>query len=86
MLEELPADAQWSVLCPGGDALEYAPTVLRLGGHIAVGLGDYDYTDRGVFDNAELVRRVGHVAREVGRPVATPADVRAMLGLAVVSA
>jgi len=51
------------------------------GGHIAIGLGDYPYSEFGTPRNGELVERVALMARQVGREVATPSDARRILGL-----
>jgi 3-keto-5-aminohexanoate cleavage enzyme len=55
-----------------------------LGGHVRVGMEDNLYYSRGVLasSNAQLVARVVRIARELGRPVASPAQARAILGLA----
>ncbi len=53
-----------------------------MGGHVAVGLGDYAYTELGAPTNADVVREVARLARAMGREVATPDDTREMLGMA----
>ncbi len=53
-----------------------------MGGHVAVGLGDYPYTELGAPTNADVVREVARLARAMGREVATPDDTREMLGMA----
>jgi len=54
---------------------------LELGGHVRVGLEDNVYLERGVLaeGSAPFVQRVAAQARERGRQVATPAQVRAAL-------
>jgi 3-keto-5-aminohexanoate cleavage enzyme len=53
-----------------------------MGGHVRVGLEDNIYYRRGqLATNEELVARVVRIADELGRPVATPADARRILGL-----
>jgi uncharacterized protein (DUF849 family) len=51
------------------------------GGHVSIGIGDYDYPELGQPTNADLVREIVRMARLVGRDVATPDDARAMLKL-----
>lgn len=53
------------------------------GGHIRTGLEDNVYYRRGELaeSNAQLVRRLVGLAAEVGRPVATPAQARDILGI-----
>jgi 3-keto-5-aminohexanoate cleavage enzyme len=53
------------------------------GGHVRTGLGDNPVDRNGSApDNVTLVRRAVALAEEHGRPVATPAEVRTMLGVA----
>jgi 3-keto-5-aminohexanoate cleavage enzyme len=54
-----------------------------MGGHARVGLEDNIFIEKGVLakSNAELVEKVVRIARELGRPIATPDEARAILGL-----
>jgi 3-keto-5-aminohexanoate cleavage enzyme len=53
-----------------------------MGGHVRVGLEDNLYYRKGqLARNEELVARVARIAAELDRPVATPAQARAILGL-----
>jgi len=54
-----------------------------LGGHVRVGMEDNLYYRRGepAESNAQLVERTVSVAETLGRPVATPAEARDLLGL-----
>lgn len=53
-----------------------------MGGHVRVGLEDNMYYAKGrLAQNDELVARVTRIATELGRPVATPAQARGILGL-----
>jgi 3-keto-5-aminohexanoate cleavage enzyme len=54
-----------------------------LGGHVRVGFEDNIFLRRGELakSNAELVRKVANIARELDRPIATPDEARSMLGL-----
>ena len=82
-LDFFPASANWSwsVLCNGGNLLDIAADVMKAGGHISIGLGDYHYQGLGLPTNAELVTRTVAIARALGREVASPSDVRKMLEL-----
>jgi 3-keto-5-aminohexanoate cleavage enzyme len=57
---------------------------LTQGGHLRTGLEDNAYYHRGRYaaSSAELVERLVRIAGEVGRPVATPDEARAILALA----
>lgn len=84
IVRELPADTLW--LCAGVGPFQLPMTTLAtlLGGHVRVGLEDNVYYRRGELaqSNAQLVDRAVRIAHELNREVATPAQARAMLGLA----
>ena len=69
----------WSVSIPGGDILatEVARLALERGGHLRVGLEDYVGPDTPT--NLELLERAVKLCEEVGRPVATPTEARALI-------
>jgi uncharacterized protein (DUF849 family) len=48
---------------------------------VQIGLGDYHYGELGAPSNAELICRVVDIAKRLGREIASPQEVRAMLGL-----
>lgn len=83
-LDHLPRGLRlvWTVCAIGGNLLALAAPIIALGGHVSIGLGDYPYTELGRPTNAELVARVADTARALGRAIATPAEARAMLGMA----
>jgi 3-keto-5-aminohexanoate cleavage enzyme len=83
LVSMLPAGSIWSVTGIGRYGVTMAMAAIALGGHVRVGLEDQIYYSRGVLaeSNAQLVRRVARLAEEFGRPVATPADARRILGL-----
>ena len=81
LLAELPPHDPWTVLCWNGDVLPVAAWALTMGGHVSVGLGDWHYRHLGIPGHAELVRRVSDMAWTLGRPTASPARTRELLGL-----
>ena len=81
MLAELPPGEPWQLMCYGGDVLPLAAAAIVLGGHVAIGLGDHDYARFGTPHNGELVARVVGLAETLGRPVASPAQARELLGM-----
>jgi 3-keto-5-aminohexanoate cleavage enzyme len=82
LVRELPAGCTWSVAGIGRAQLPMATVAVAMGGHVRVGLEDNIYYSRGrLATNDELVARVARIAGEVGRPVATPDEARAILGL-----
>ena len=79
----IPAGSPWSVTGIGRHSVPVAAAAIGLGGHVRVGLEDQIYYGTGVLaeSTAQLVARVVRLAREFGRPIATPADARRILGL-----
>jgi 3-keto-5-aminohexanoate cleavage enzyme len=80
---DLPGGAQFNTLGFGRHQLPFATMGILFGGHVRVGLEDNVYYRRGELaeSNAQLVERVVRVAEELGRPVATPEQARAVLNL-----
>ena len=74
---------EWTAVNFNGDLLKLTEKVIREGGHISIGLGDYPYAEYGMPTNAELITRVVRQARELGREVATLEETRAMLNIEV---
>lgn len=82
LVDQLPPGATWSVAGVGRHQLPLSAWAITLGGHVRVGLEDNRYYRKGeLATNEQLVARVSRLAAELQRPVATPDDARAMLGL-----
>lgn len=60
-----------------------ATMAATMGGHVRVGLEDNLYASKGVLarSNAAQVRQIRGIVEGLGRVVASPDEVRAMLGL-----
>ena len=87
LVDALPEGCTWSVAAIGRDQLSMATVAIAMGGHVRVGLEDNIYYSRGrLARNDELVGRVARLATELGRPVASPAEARELLGLPVPAA
>jgi 3-keto-5-aminohexanoate cleavage enzyme len=71
--------AHWFASCFGGDALQIAPVAVAMGGHIRLGLEDYQYRHEGKLSNPQIVERAVQIAKSMGHEVATPQDARKML-------
>jgi 3-keto-5-aminohexanoate cleavage enzyme len=84
MVDMLPAEAIWSCCGIGRAQLPLNLATIAMGGHVRTGLEDNIYYHKGILadSNAQLVERVVRIANEVGRPVATPDEARAIIGLA----
>lgn len=82
-IDFLPEDipVEWTVCNYGGSLLPLCAQAIAQGGHVSIGLGDWDYAELGQPTNAELVARVAAIARDVGREIATPAEARQILGM-----
>jgi uncharacterized protein (DUF849 family) len=72
---------EWTVVNFGGNLFSLAAPIIAQGGHISIGLGDYTYHELGQPTNAELVRRVAEIARELGREIATPEEAKQILAM-----
>ena len=83
MIEQLPPDATWTVAGIGSAQLPLGTLAILLGGHVRVGFEDNVYYRKGELasSNAQLVARIARISEELNRPVATPAEARAILGL-----
>ena len=79
----LPKDKKvfWSAMNYKGNLFLLTEKVIREGGQISIGLGDYPYTELGQPTNAELIAKVAEQARALGREVATVDDTREMLAM-----
>ncbi|MDP9110275.1 MAG: 3-keto-5-aminohexanoate cleavage protein [Candidatus Eremiobacteraeota bacterium] len=86
LVDDLPEGCTWSVAGIGRQQLPMALAAIAMGGHVRVGLEDNLYYSKGrLARNEELVARVVRIAAEAGRPVATPDEARAILGVKVSS-
>lgn len=83
MVEMLPPGAYWSVCGIGRAQLPLGMVAMAMGGHVRTGLEDNIWYLKGELakSNAQLVARVARLAGEMGRPLATPDQVRGLLGL-----
>lgn len=83
LIESIDADDTWSVAGIGRWELPCARYAIENGGRVRVGFEDNVYYEKGVLadSNAQLVERVALIAKERGRPIATPAQTREMLGI-----
>ena len=79
----LPQDATWTVSGIGRSQFPMAAMGIIMGGHVRVGFEDNVFIEKGVpaKSNGELVERVVRLATELGRPIATPDEARAILGI-----
>lgn len=83
LTDNLPAGAEFTTLAFGPHQLPLTTMSMLLGGHVRVGLEDNLYYRKGepAESSAQLINRSVRIAEELGRPVASPAEAREMLGL-----
>jgi uncharacterized protein (DUF849 family) len=82
--DKLFGDAyQWSVLAAGRHQTNFVTTGAIMGGHVRVGLEDNLYLAKGELarSNADQVKKIRTMLELLSLEIATPADVRRMLGL-----
>jgi uncharacterized protein (DUF849 family) len=79
---------KWSVIGVGYPAeINLAAAAIMMGGHVRVGLEDNIFIGRGkLCTNAQLVEKIVRLAYEFDRDIATPEDMREILGLKGVGA
>ena len=82
-VERLAPDAQWCAAGIGRHQIELNEWCIAAGGHARTGLEDNVRLDRDTLapSNAALVERAVALCSKYGRPVATPAEARAILDL-----
>jgi len=73
--------AHWFAATLGGDNLPLVPVIVSLGGHVRIGLEDYQYARDGQLSNPQITERAAAVIRAMGHEVATPAEARKILEL-----
>jgi uncharacterized protein (DUF849 family) len=84
LLVDLPPDSHWSAAGIGLYQLPMNTLALAMGGHCRVGLEDniyHSFDRRALATNVGLVTRLKQLSETFGRPFATPAEARALLGL-----
>lgn len=79
----LPREAMLNIIGVGAPQIPMIAAGLLLGHNVRVGLEDNVFYGKGrlAAGNGEMVERAVRIAREIGRPVATPAQAREMMGL-----
>jgi uncharacterized protein (DUF849 family) len=82
MVNNVPADWQWSAFAIGRNQMPYVAASVLAGGNVRVGLEDNLWLEKGVLaTNAQLVERAVSIITNLGARVITPAEVRAKLKL-----
>ncbi len=84
LLGQVPQGASWCVAGIGAAQLPMAALAVAQGGHVRVGFEDNIFYRKGELasGNEQLVARIARLAAEHDRPLATPDQARAILGIA----
>lgn len=83
MVGSIPEGSTWVATGVGRNSFPMAQMAIAMGGNVRVGFEDNVYMEKGVLakSNGELVAKVVEMARIAGRPIATSAEAREMMGL-----
>ena len=82
MVNNVPADWQWSAFSLGRNQMPYVAAAILAGGNVRVGLEDNLMLERGVLaTNAQLVERAVSIIENMGAKVIGPEQVRERLSL-----
>lgn len=83
MIHQLPEDSTWQVVTVGKYNLRTTVIAMCMGGNIRTGLEDTIYYDKGELaeGNAQLVKRMVRLAKEIGREPATVEETKTLLNL-----
>jgi len=79
----LPHGAIWSAFGIGRHEFPYVAQAWLAGGHVRVGMEDNIYLEKGVLaqSNADLVLKAKRIIHDLGGELATPREMRALIGL-----
>jgi 3-keto-5-aminohexanoate cleavage enzyme len=83
LVDLLPPESLFSVLGIGAVEFDATTQSILLGGNVRVGFEDNIYIEKGKLakNNAESVSKIVRIARDLGREIASPGEVREMLGI-----
>ena len=82
LAESLPPGSTWTVAGIGKAEIPLATAAIAMGGHVRVGIEDnLHLPDGALATNAQLVKKIVTIAREIGRDIAHPDDARRILTL-----
>jgi 3-keto-5-aminohexanoate cleavage enzyme len=82
LIGSIPPGSTWTATGIGKSQINVATMAIAMEGHVRVGLEDNQYLPDGqLASNPRLVEVVATIARAVGRPIASPEEARAILGL-----
>jgi 3-keto-5-aminohexanoate cleavage enzyme len=82
-LDQIPSTWTWSVCALGRNEIPMCTTAMIQGGHVRVGFEDNIFIRKGEHakSNADLVKKIANIAKELDRPIADPSEARRILSL-----
>ncbi len=85
LVSQLPPGSVWAAFGIGRQEFPMVAQSFLLGGHVRVGMEDNLYIRKGELcrDNAQLVEKATGIVDDLGGEIATPADAREIVGLAL---
>ena len=83
MVDQIPEGSTWQVVTVGKFNLRTTVMAMCMGGNVRTGLEDTIYYGKGELSvgNAQLVKRMVRIAKEIGREVATVDEAKEILGI-----
>jgi uncharacterized protein (DUF849 family) len=84
LVSKLPENSVWAAAGIGQFQLTVNSAAIIMGGNVRVGLEDnifFDDKKSILATNEDLVKRLCRIANEIYRPIATPDEVKQMIGL-----
>lgn len=83
MVDQIPEGSTWQVVTVGKFNLRTTVMAMCMGGNVRTGLEDTIYYGKGELakGNAQLVKRMVRIAKEIGREIATVEEAKEILGI-----
>lgn len=83
VIRHLPKNSILGIVATGACQFPFLTMAMILGCHVRVGMEDGFFIEKGKLaeSNAQLVEKIVRIAKELERPIATPAQAREILGL-----
>jgi len=83
MVNQIPEGSTWQVVTVGKFNLRTTVMAMCMGGNVRTGLEDTIYYRKGELaqSNAQLVKRMVRIAKEIGREIATVDEAKEILGI-----
>ena len=79
----IPPGSTWTLCAIGLNIFPLGAVAIALGGNVRVGFEDGVYISKGILaeSNAQIVKKIIHMSKGMGREIATPDEARYILNL-----